>query len=66
MSNLDFSPENPTQRIIPSKDPQWAVEVNINNDGMGGGIGEEWAGDDDSDEHDNERDPANEDLPSPG
>ncbi|KAF8801127.1 hypothetical protein BYT27DRAFT_7227031 [Phlegmacium glaucopus] len=65
-SNSEFSPQKLTQHIIPSEDPQHAVEINDDeDDGVGDGIGEEDGDDDDDNENDNEKDPANEDLPSP-
>ena len=60
MSNSDVSPQNPTHRIIPSEDPQCAMEIDDDeDDGVGDGIGEG------ANEGDDERDPANGDLPSP-
>ncbi|KAF8800030.1 hypothetical protein BYT27DRAFT_7217361 [Phlegmacium glaucopus] len=65
-SNSEFSPQKLTQHIIPSEDPQCAMEINDDeDDGVGDGIGEEDGDDNDDNENDNEKDPADEDLPSP-
>jgi hypothetical protein len=66
MSNSDASPKNITHCIIPSEDPQRAVEMDDDEDeGAGDGIGEEDGGQDDEEEDGDERDPADDDLPTP-
>jgi len=65
-SNSEFSPQKLTQHIIPTEDPQCAMEIDDDeDDGVGDGIGEEDGDDDDDDENDDERNPADEDLTSP-
>ena len=64
-SDSEFSQHTISQQIIPSEDPQRAVEIEDDeDDGVGDGIGEEGGDDDDDDENDDERDIADEDLPS--
>ena len=64
-SNSDASPKNITHCIIPSEDPQRAVEMDDDEDeGAGDGIGEEDGGQDDEEEDGDERDPAGDDLPT--
>ncbi len=62
-STSDASPENTTHRIIPSEDPQRAVEMDDDEDnGSGDGIGEEDGGQDNEDEAGDERNPADDNL----
>ena len=66
ISNSDASPQNTTHCIIPSEDPQRAVEMDDDeDDGAGDGIGEEDGGQDDEEENGDERDPADDDLLTP-
>jgi len=66
ISNSDASPQNTTHCIIPSEDPQRAVEMDDDeDDGAGDGIGEEDGGQDDEEENGDERDPADDDLRTP-
>lgn len=57
---------NTQLHIIPSEDPQHAVEIDDDeDDSVGDGIGEEDADKGDNDEGDDERDPSNGELLPP-